>query len=333
MDGSNWFNYWTAIPGIKDSDHTMFALADEGYDVFIGNNRGTKYSNINSKYPDADNPSSANYETQNAAKYDFGWYEMGKYDVPAMLNKAAEVSGVEKVTYAGYSQGTSQFLYALAVNEPTVNAKVDRAILMAPCLYVTAEDTDMENYDLIFPVYAAEKVKMFASPNKDLDKAKICQPQEGDVLADKREKACSLITMMNEYGEGQPLKSEEQFMQVAISNRFQEFKLDFNEDDMIAPLLEPGIKENSVPVRLVAAQKDKLCDLTQAYRIYKELGGEVNFTKVDDVESDHQYFLNYIIKPEMLAILRDELTDTEFSSAFAVTATSAIIAAITAMSF
>ena len=38
-------------------------------------------------------------------------------------------------------------------------------------------------------------------------------------------------------------------------------------------------------------------------------------------------------KPEFLAMLRDELTDTEFSSAFAVSAASAIIATITALSF
>ena len=101
---------------------------------------------------------------------------MGKYDVPAMLTKAAKVSGVEKVTYAGYSQGTAQFFYALAVNEPTVNATVDRAILMAPCLYIDDPDTTIENYDLIFPVYAAEKVKMFAGLNKTADRQKICVP-------------------------------------------------------------------------------------------------------------------------------------------------------------
>ena len=132
--------------------------------------------------------------------------------------------------------------------------------------------------------------------------------------------------------EAQALKAEEQFMQVSLSNRFQEFKADFNKDDMEAPLLEPGIKETSVPVRLVIAPKDEFCSLTQGYRIYKELGGEVNITKVDS-EAKHDYFLMNIIKPEMLTILRDELTDTEFSSALAVSATSAIIAAIAALSF
>ena len=120
MDGTDWFNPGIYQDGNADT-HALFALADEGYDVFIGNNRATDYSNVNTNYPDADNPNSADYAAQNKAKYDSGWYEMGQYDVPAMLNKVTEVAGVEKATYIGYSQGTTQMFYALAVNEATVN--------------------------------------------------------------------------------------------------------------------------------------------------------------------------------------------------------------------
>lgn len=102
MDGSSWFEP-SVFPAGDASKHALFALADDGYDVFVGSNRGTPYSNVNSKFPDADNANSVNYATENKAKYDFGWYEMGQYDVPAMLNKVTEVSGVEKVTYIGYS--------------------------------------------------------------------------------------------------------------------------------------------------------------------------------------------------------------------------------------
>lgn len=123
-----------------------------------------------------------------------------------------------------------------------------------------------------------------------------------------------------------------QFMQVAISNRFQEYMTDFSAENKKSPLLEPGIKEATLPIRLVVAPKDLTCTLTQGYRIYKEYGGEVNFTKVGP-DADHEYFLSSMDTPEFLTMIRDELTDTEFSSAFAVSAASAIIATITAMSF
>ena len=63
-----------------------------------------------------------------------------------------------------------------------------------------------------------------------------------------------------------------------------------------------------------------------------EYGGEVNFTRIG-ADVGHSYFASAMQQPEFLAMLRDELTDTEFSSAFAFSATSAIIATITALSF
>ena len=65
--------------------------------------------------------------------------------------------------------------YALATNDATVNAKLDKAILLAPCLYVQDEstgktmDNTMEQYEQMVGVFHAENVNLFASPNKDLD--------------------------------------------------------------------------------------------------------------------------------------------------------------------
>ena len=64
----------------------------------------------------------------------------------------------------------------------------------------------------------------------------------------------------------------------------------------------------------------------------KEYGGEVNISKTG-ADTGHEYFMISMQKPEFLTMLRDELTDTEFSSAFALSAASAIIATITALSF
>lgn len=70
----------------------------------------------------------------------------------------------------------------------------------------------------------------------------------------------------------------------------------------------------------------------------RELGGDkVNYYELEDPEATHEYFFLGAGSPELLRVLRNELEsetyDNMLDSAFALTATSAVIAAITAISF
>ena len=75
-----------------------FAAVNAGYDVWLGNSRGNNYS---TKHVSLD-------MKKDAEKYwDFGWEEMGKYDLPASLDYVSKESGSEKIAYLGHSQGTT----------------------------------------------------------------------------------------------------------------------------------------------------------------------------------------------------------------------------------
>jgi lysosomal acid lipase/cholesteryl ester hydrolase len=41
--------------------------------------------------------------------WDFAYFEMGKYDLPAMIDFILEKTGAPDLTYIGHSQGTSAF--------------------------------------------------------------------------------------------------------------------------------------------------------------------------------------------------------------------------------
>lgn len=69
-------------------------LADEGYDVYLGNTRGNKYSTGHVKL----DPSTDWEYWDNAIGFD-----MGKYDLPAFIEFVKEKSNVDKITYVGHS--------------------------------------------------------------------------------------------------------------------------------------------------------------------------------------------------------------------------------------
>jgi lysosomal acid lipase/cholesteryl ester hydrolase len=98
-------------------------LVDAGYDVWIGNNRGTQYS-WGHKTLKASDP----------LYWDWTWAQMGLYDDTANITKIRNENGGDKVFYIGYSQGTVQMHYGLAHLESSFHAdNVHKVVQIAPC--------------------------------------------------------------------------------------------------------------------------------------------------------------------------------------------------------
>lgn len=101
-----------------------YYLADNGYDVWMGNARGSKHS-MNHKTLSVDS----------GEFWNFSWHEIGFYDLPAMIDFMLMKTGSSKAFYVGHSQGTTSFAVFLS-SRPEYNKKIIRAHLLAPAVFM-----------------------------------------------------------------------------------------------------------------------------------------------------------------------------------------------------
>ncbi|KAL4157991.1 hypothetical protein PRNP1_003771 [Phytophthora ramorum] len=122
------------IHGLLDSSFTFvcnfrnqslaFVLADAGYDVWLGNNRGTTWSNQH-----------VTYTTDDDEYWAFSWQEMALNDMPAMINYVLDSTGHSTLSYVGHSEGTMQAFAGFSVDQDLAK-KVSYFGALAPVSYL-----------------------------------------------------------------------------------------------------------------------------------------------------------------------------------------------------
>jgi len=99
-----------------------FQLASQGYDVWLGNNRGNKYSKKSTKC----SPSSTRF-------WNFSIDDFAFHDIPDTINYILKATSQPSLSYIGFSQGTAQAFATLAIH-PDLNDKVNIFIALAPAM-------------------------------------------------------------------------------------------------------------------------------------------------------------------------------------------------------
>ncbi|KAJ3014554.1 cholesterol esterase [Thoreauomyces humboldtii] len=114
-------------PGGTDANLALY-LAQQGFDVWLANSRGSFLSRKHAHWPSAD-------EIMFHSRYwnYVGMDEMAKFDVPAVVEYVREVTGWSKVAYLGYSQGTAQMFMSLSLSEE-MNEKIAVFVALAPAM-------------------------------------------------------------------------------------------------------------------------------------------------------------------------------------------------------
>ncbi|EMG51099.1 TGL1 Sterol esterase TGL1 [Candida maltosa Xu316] len=97
-----------------------FILYDLGYDVWLGNNRGNKYSQKH-----------LHYDLNSIKYWDFSIDEFALFDIPNTIDYILKETGNQKLTYIGFSQGSAQAFASVSVNSDLTD-KIDQLIAISP---------------------------------------------------------------------------------------------------------------------------------------------------------------------------------------------------------
>ncbi|KAK3943131.1 Alpha/Beta hydrolase protein [Diplogelasinospora grovesii] len=99
-----------------------FVLVDRGFDVWLGNNRGNKYSK-----------KSVHCSPTSLGFWNFSIDEFAFHDIPDSIAYILDTTGQKSLSYIGFSQGTAQAFASLAVH-PKLNDQVNVFIALAPAM-------------------------------------------------------------------------------------------------------------------------------------------------------------------------------------------------------
>ncbi|XP_021753416.1 triacylglycerol lipase 1-like isoform X1 [Chenopodium quinoa] len=115
MGGDSWF--------LNSKEESLgFILADRGFDVWVGNVRGTRWSHGH-----------VSLSERSKAYWDWSWEELALFDLAEMIEYVYQETS-SKIFLVGHSQGTIMSLTAFT--QPDIVKKVEAAALLSPISYL-----------------------------------------------------------------------------------------------------------------------------------------------------------------------------------------------------
>jgi pimeloyl-ACP methyl ester carboxylesterase len=234
-DAVNWFDYEPNEH--KKNKSIPMMLYDDGFDVWLAANRGTKYCQNH-----------VTLEVTQPEFWDWSWAEMGLQDDVSNIKMIKQETGKAKVSYIGSSQGTVQMFYALAkIEESFLKDNLFTFAALDPCTIDVSEGDQMYEDGLLqfldYGIYA------FNGPNWDKDLVTICETFDHEVCQ---------YAWNSTGGEAVATKSNIHWAQNTILGKFQEYAPNYNDGEVESTPIDLSTIKH-VPVTIWSGLLDRTC--------------------------------------------------------------------------
>ncbi|CAG9858847.1 unnamed protein product [Phyllotreta striolata] len=285
-----------------------YLLADAGYDVWLGNVRGNRYSKNHTTY------SVASEEFWN-----FSWHEIGMIDIPTMIDYVLKMTGKSQLYHVGHSQGTTTF-YVMASQRPDYNKKVKLHISLAPIAYMNHLFSPLLRVLAIGTMPLSSTLKLIGQYeflpssgffSKLMDN--ICDQGLEKVLcknsffamagfSPNQMNASTIPVITTHYPAGAATKQIVHYGQEINSGRFCQFDHHFSNFRVYGQLLPPqyDLSKISCPTYLIYGSNDWLAADVDVQKLFKQLPNGQELYEVPIGTWNHVDFLFGNDAPEVV---------------------------------
>lgn len=287
-----------------------YVLSDAGYDVWMPNMRGNKYSREHTSL-----------KTDTKAYWNFSWHEVAMHDVPAIIDYIKKVKGTgSKIVYIGHSMGTT-ILFAMLSSRPEYNDKLVAGFALAPVAFMSDIKGPVKslapiasNVAYMEMVYGSHEFipknsaigGMAGSCSVDNIEAKACKNAVFSFCGynEKQFNKTLLPVFLSHLGTGTSWKTVVHFAQeIQTGGKFQKFDYGAhynNESYGTAKPPEYDLSKISLPIKLFWAQNDLLSSETDVRSLYEKLPSGSEMYMVPDPDFNHIDYLWAVDAPQLL---------------------------------
>lgn len=258
-----------------------YVLADAGYDVWMTNIRGNKYSREH-----------LTLKTNSKEYWDFSWHEVAEFDIPAVIDYIRRLKGADtRITYIGHSMGTT-ILFAMLTLRPEYNDVLNAGFALAPVAFMTDVQSPLKTFAALTSsvlymemIYGLKEFlpkdsilgKLYSSCHADSINVEVCKNVVFYLCGRDEEQfnKALLPVFMSNLGTGTSWKTATHFAQeITSGGRFQHFDYGYYKNIEKYGSLQPpqyDLSKITLNITLFWAENDLLSSARDVNKLYDRL--------------------------------------------------------------